>query len=86
MGFRTVLSVSAHDRSFVLIVEPWAEEFIITIGDQCEVVAMHPSAVPSFGAEVCQGGDLMVWVKESGATYEFWRSGKLEFHTPIAIP
>lgn len=86
MGFRTVLSVTAHDQPFVLIVEPWAEEFAIEIGDRCEVVALHPSAVPSFGAVVCRGNDLMVWVNESGATYEFWRGGVLEFHTPVAIP
>jgi hypothetical protein len=86
MVFRTALSVFAHDRPFTLIVEPWAEEFAIAVGDRCEVVALHPSAVPTFGAEVCRGGDLMVWVNESGATYEFWRGGSLEFHTPVAIP
>lgn len=86
MGFRTILNVSAYHQAFVLIVEPWAEEFAIAVGDQCEVVAIHPSAAPSFGANVCRGGDLMVWVNESGATYEFWRGGKLEFYTPVAIP
>lgn len=86
MVFRTTLSVFAYDRPFVLIVEPWAEEFAIAVGDRCELVAVHPSAVPSLGAEVCRDGDLRVWVNESGATYEFWRNGSLEFHTPVAIP
>jgi hypothetical protein len=86
MAFRTVLSVFAHDRPFTLIVEPWAEEFAIAVGDRCEVVALHPSAPPSFGAEVCRGGDLMVWVNEGGATYEFWRARVREFHTAVAIP
>jgi hypothetical protein len=86
MELRTVLGVTAHDRPFVLIVEPWAEEFPISIGDRCEVVALHPAVTPTFEVEIGQGGSLVVWVKESGATYEFWRAGEREFHTPVAIP
>ena len=85
MAFRTVLSVFAHDQPFTLIVEPWAEEFAIAVGDRCEVVALHPSTPPSFGAEVCEG-NLIVWVNEGEATYEFWRGGVREFYTPVATP
>ena len=86
MSFTTPLAIDAHDSPLTLIVEPWADEFAIAVGDRCEVVAMHPSAPPTFGVEVCRGGDLMVWVNESGATYEFWRGGVREYHMPVAIP
>ncbi len=86
MNFRTTLAITAHDRPFVLIVEPWAEEFLIAVGERGEVVALHPAVTPTFGVEVCRGGDLLVWINESGATYEFWRGGLREFHTTVAIP
>ena len=86
MVFQNTLSVTAHDRGFVLIVEPWAEEFAIAVGDQCQIVALHTIAPLTFGAEVCRDGDLMVWVNEGGSTYEFWRGGVREFRTVVAIP
>jgi len=80
-----VLSVRSDKRPFRLIVEPWAEEFSVAAGDQCLVVALHPSEVPTFGAEVHGDGDLIVWVNESGSTFEFWRGEMREFQTPVAI-
>ena len=34
MMFRTILAVTAHHWPFGLIVEPWADKFTITVGDQ----------------------------------------------------
>jgi hypothetical protein len=82
----SILRVTAHDRPFVLIVEPWADEFAIAVGDECQVVACHPTRSPTFGVEVCRSGDLMVWVNEGGSTYEFSRGGAREFWMPVPIP
>jgi hypothetical protein len=86
MNFRTPLAVFATDRPLTLIVEPWADEFSIEVGDRCEVVALHPTVLPTFGAEVSLDCELILWVNESGASYEFWRGGVREFHMTVAIP
>lgn len=85
MGHRSVLRLSARDAPYTAIVEPWAEEFEVAPGEECRVVALHPSSPPSFDVELYRGA-LVVSVLEGGSTYEFWRGGVLEFHTPVAIP
>ena len=86
MTFKNVLHVSARERPFVLIVEPWADEFTIAVGDDCKVVALNPGVSPTFEVEPCRGCDLIIYVNESGSTFEFWRSGVREFWTSVAIP
>jgi hypothetical protein len=87
MAFSSVLRVrGAANRSFVLIVEPWADEFTIAADDQCRVVALNPNVPPTFEVEPCRVGDLIVYVNESGSTYEFWRGEVREFWTPVPIP
>jgi hypothetical protein len=85
MEHRSVLRLSARDTPYTAIVEPWAEEFEVSPGPECRVVAIHPSALPSFDVELYHGA-LVVSVLESGSTYEFWRGGVREFFTPVAIP
>jgi hypothetical protein len=82
---RSILRLSALETPYVAIVEPWAEEFEIVPGEECQVVALHPTTLPSFDVALSRGA-LVVSVLESGSTYEFWRKGVREFHTPVAIP
>jgi len=86
MPFQTTLHVTAHDRRYTLIVEPWAEEFVIAVGDECAVVAFHPRATPTFQVEVGRDGDLIVTVNDGGSSFEFWRGRVREFQTQVAIP
>jgi hypothetical protein len=69
----------------VAIIEPWADEFRIEPGVACRVVALHPRADPTFEVELHQGV-LIVYVNESGSTFEFWRGETREYWTPVAIP
>jgi hypothetical protein len=85
MGHSNSLQVFAYEQAHTLIVEPWAEEFMIRVGDRCRVVALHPGVVPSFGVEMNRDR-LIVWVNEGGATFEFWRGEACEFSTPVPIP
>jgi hypothetical protein len=85
MTFRNTLEVTARRAPFALIVEPWADEFTIAVGDMCRIVARHAAAVPSIGVELCPGV-LVVWIGAGGATYEFWRGSVQEFCNPIPIP
>ena len=85
MTSQSVLCLRASTEPFVLIVEPWAEEFEIHLTDECQLVALHPEAPPSFGLELAPGR-LVVCVNEGGSTYEFWRTGRREFKTSVAIP
>ena len=81
----STLEISPYDESFTLIVEPWADEFVIHPGQQCAVIAHHPSITPRFGASLAQGA-LIVWVNDSGATFSFIRDGVAEYETDNAIP
>jgi hypothetical protein len=85
MVFKSTLYFTAHDP-YILIVEPWANEFTIAQGEKCAVVAIHPTVTPSFTANICRGSNLEVCVNEGGATFEFWRGGALEHSTPVPIP
>ena len=85
MEHRNGITLRAPDEAFWVVVEPWASEFIVRIGEECQVVALHPGVPPSFGAELADGR-LVLWVNEAGATFEFWRAGKLELSMPVPIP
>lgn len=69
----------------MLIMEPWAEEYALVEGEVLDVVAINPTVVPTFGVETHDGA-LVVWVKESGSTFELWRSGILMDDMAIPIP
>jgi hypothetical protein len=86
MSFKNTLHIAAHDSPFRLVVEPWADEFTISGGEEFTLVAIHPTVVPTFTVTVCRASDLMVYVNESGATYEFWRGETREFHITVPIP
>ena len=74
---RTELQVYGSKQSYTLIVEPWAEEFVINPGDQCRIVAVHESESASFGLDH-HPEYLVVWINRGGATFEFWRGDKRE--------
>ena len=85
MSHRNGLYLRTREIPFTVIVEPWAEEYQISPGETCRVVAIHPSAQPTFEIEL-DGQVLIISVLDSGATYEFWSNGILEFFTPVPIP
>lgn len=78
MSVRTELQVYGGDLPYTLVVEPWADEFVIDPGERCRVVAVHDTDAGSFGVERC-GEYLVVWVNEGGATFEFWRADRREY-------
>jgi hypothetical protein len=82
---RSVLRLIARDESYTVVVEPWAEEFVVQIGEDCQVVALHPEIQPTLGAELA-GARLIVWVYESGSTCEFWRGRIRERVMSVPIP
>jgi hypothetical protein len=47
MSCRSVLGVFAEARPYTLVVEPWAEEFPIEVGEKYRVVALHPEVMPT---------------------------------------
>ena len=49
MEHRTKLALLAQPNAYTVIVEPWADEFNITPGLDCQLVALNPLAPPSFG-------------------------------------
>ena len=79
MGIRNTIQVFGRrdGSSFTLIVEPWANEYLVRHGETCEVVAIHPSIIPTFGVTSLED-DLIVFINESGSIYEFWRDGHWE--------
>ena len=81
----STLEISPYDEPFTVIVEPWADEFSVLPGQNCAVVAHHPTVTPRFGASLEQGA-LIVWVNDSGATFSFVRDGVVEYQTDNAIP
>ncbi len=86
MTFRTSLRVhNRNQETLTLVVEPWAAEFDMVMGEECDVVAVNRDVVPSFGVESCSGG-LIVWINEGGSTFEFWRAGVLAESMPVPIP
>ena len=85
MEHRNAFTLRAYDEPFCVVVEPWASEYLVRIGEECQVVACHPTVLPSFGGELA-GGKLVLWVNEAGATFEFWRAGALEQTVSVPIP
>ena len=85
MKQHSFLRLSTRETQFTAVIEPWAEEFVVSPGECCVVVALNPVAPPTFDVELYRGV-LVVSVLESGSTYEFWRDKVLEFHTTIPIP
>ena len=85
MERRVGFTLRACDEPSWVVVEPWANEFLVRIGEECQVVACHPAVMPSFGAHLADGKPIL-WVNDAGATFEFWRSGELELSMPVPIP
>jgi len=73
MGEKNTLRVFGGARPYTLVVEPWADEFLIAPDDHCEVVAINAEYVPFFEVGI-SNEKLVVWVNEGGTTYEFWRN------------
>jgi hypothetical protein len=88
MSFRNPLRISpGHDEvTLTVIVEPWANEYRVAMGEECVVVARHPTVLPTFGIIPSSNARVVVWINEGGSTYEFWRGESLEDSTTIPIP
>jgi hypothetical protein len=70
--------VVCAEAPYILVVEPWAMEYAILPGDKCMLVVNHVLESARFSVENHKDARLSVWVNLSGATYEFWRNGKIE--------
>ena len=82
---RAAIRLLANETPYKVIVEPWAQEFIIREGADCFLFALHPDKQPSLAAEAAHG-TLILTVCEAGSTFEFWRGEVCEFTASIAIP
>ncbi|MGI9454984.1 MAG: hypothetical protein ACR2NU_00385 [Aeoliella sp.] len=73
-GSKTI--ASSHE--FTLVVEPWAEEYIIHPEDEVALIAVGKYSSGWFA--VSQSRDhLLVWPEfDSPIYYQFWRNGVLE--------
>ena len=85
MSCSSTLTVLAYDQPYTLVIEPWADEFTIQVGNKCKVVALHPSLTPTFSIEMAQNR-LVATINEGSSTYEFWRGDVCEFSNPVPIP
>jgi hypothetical protein len=87
MAFRNPLRViNRNPETLTLIVEPWASEFKLLLGEECEVVAINPAVLPTWGVDPTADGDLIIWVHEGGSMYEFWLAGILVMSMTVPIP
>jgi len=58
----------------IVIVEPWASEFVLMHGADLDVVATHPDIFPTLEIESLDGR-LVVIINQGGSLYEVWRDG-----------
>ena len=82
---RNVLHVRAAEQQLVVVVEPWADEFVLSRGEAGRVVAVHPNVLSELEVEIVRD-QLIVTINDAGATFEFWRNERLEYSTTNAIP
>ena len=85
MVVRTSIAVFGGKCTYKLIVEPWADEYLIQPCDRCSIVVIHPTSVSPFGVEL-HDDTLIVWVEIGDATYEFCRGETVEFVMPVPMP
>ena len=86
MGFRNSLRVqNRQPEALTVIVEPWANEYKLAMGEECSIIAINSSVMPTFGVEP-HGGDLILSVNESGSTFEVWRAGVRVDRMTVPIP
>ena len=75
VSYRNPLRIRNSGASqLIVVLEPWAEEFELTPGAVCDVVATNPEIPPTFGVEAVDG-HIIVSINEGGSNYEFWRDG-----------
>jgi hypothetical protein len=86
MAGRARFQLTPNDSAAsTVVIEPWAMEYAVAAGEECEVVAIHPIVVPTFSTRMANG-KLTVRVNECGSTFEFWRSGRMVEAVTIPIP
>jgi hypothetical protein len=62
------------DAPLIVVVEPWAEEFELAPGAECDVVATNLAVFPTLGVEPIDGR-LIVRINAGGSSYEVWQGG-----------
>jgi hypothetical protein len=85
MATESTIVVLGGDRSYKLIVEPWADEFWVHPNDRCKIVMIHPAQMMKFEVE-WHDDALVVYDGLGDVTYQFWRDDKLEFEMPVRSP
>jgi hypothetical protein len=59
-------------------VEPWADEYGLPSGHECEIIATHAERLPTFLLD-SQDHRILVWIgsgSEGGGACEFWLDGE----------
>lgn len=85
MLHQSTLILIARNSDYTVIVEPWADEFLVAPSTNCRVIVINPHWPPTFTVELHKAY-LIVYVNEGGSTFEFWRDEQKEYWTPVAIP
>ena len=76
------INLEGH-QAFKVIVEPWACEFHVGLGEQCMVVVQNPRSIPKVSLAVA-AGSLLIFVNDADSTFRFMRGDVEELDMPIA--
>lgn len=78
MSIETILWIHGGDNPYILVVEPWANQYEILPGDKCRLVASNPDKQSFFEVELLENNHLIVYVNVAGTSYEFYRNDVLD--------
>ncbi|MCO6047851.1 hypothetical protein NG895_28430 [Aeoliella sp. ICT_H6.2] len=71
-------NVVGDNESFLLILEPWADEYVVQPEDDIEIVAIGDPGAGSFRVAPHEKS-LIVWLEfQHPVDFQFWRNGALE--------
>ncbi|MBX9793267.1 MAG: hypothetical protein K2Y02_03095 [Burkholderiaceae bacterium] len=68
--------MNTSGAALLLVIEPWAVEFILPEHSKCEVVSVGGVAPSVINLEVLSDR-IIFYVETAGAIYEYWQDGKL---------
>ena len=59
----------------VVVVEPWASEICLALGEDGEVVLIGNSGLPNHSVELCPYG-LIIWAEDGMDSFELYKGGE----------
>jgi hypothetical protein len=69
---------AGKDSAYKVTIEPWAVEFEVNPGEDCRIVARHPTETPTLTCEIWNQ-NLIVYIDGGGTNFSFMRNGVVEF-------